>query len=737
MNRSYRTIWNESLGAWVASSEVTAARGKKCRTRTLASSSALAAALAVTALIPSLASAASIQVGAGIGRCFKDTAQSTWTCDVTTDSGGTARIVGVPNDPNDPDKVNLDDVNTVIPALLGKRAILLGDMTTSASGENSIAIGSGASAHGRTAVAINGDVTYSGVAINGTATYGSLAINGTALEYSVALNGKAEGSQATAINAEAHGAASVAIGGVSSGTAYADGFGAITIGGKAVGTYTLALGYGASAKDDERSVALGAYSRAKVADGVALGYESVASTGAAVPGYVPTGASASQTAAVHATDGTLAAVSVGDAANKKFRQINAVAAGTQDSDAVNVAQLKAVQSQASAAATHYYSVNDGGVQGANYNNDGALGINSIAAGVDAAASAEGAVAIGKGASAAHANSVALGAGSQSTQAMSIASDSSLISTTTLSFAGATNVLGVVSVGGANGATRQIVNVAPGAITATSTDAVNGSQLFAVAKGLNDRIDAVPSTPGVPGPAGPQGSQGPKGDKGDTGAPGTNVGTPWVTGNVASFTAPSATGSESLAAGSGAKTAGSNATAVGNGAIATGNNTVALGQAATASGNGATALGQGSMAAGNNSVALGSHSSDAGRANVVSVGAEGAERQVTNVAPGTQGTDAVNLNQLNQMGNQLSNQIDVNRREANAGTAGAMAMAGMPQAYQPGKNMAAAGAATYRGETALAVGISRISDNGRWVSKFTGSANSRGQVGVSVGAGYQW
>ena len=115
-----------------------------------------------------------------------------------------------------------------------------------------------------------------------------------------------------------------------------------------------------------------------------------------------------------------------------------------------------------------------------------------------------------------------------------------------------------------------------------------------------------------------------------------------------------------------------------------------------------------------------------------------------MAPGTQGTDAVNLNQLTQMGSQISNQfgnlqnqINANRRDANAGTAGAMAMAGMPQAYQPGKSMVAAGAAGYHGESAIAVGMSRISDNGRWVTKFTGSANSRGQVGVSVGAGYQW
>jgi len=65
------------------------------------------------------------------------------------------------------------------------------------------------------------------------------------------------------------------------------------------------------------------------------------------------------------------------------------------------------------------------------------------------------------------------------------------------------------------------------------------------------------------------------------------------------------------------------------------------------------------------------------------------------------------------------------------------MAGMPQAYMPGKNMLAAGVAGYEGQSAIALGFSSISDNGKWVMKFTGSANSRGNVGVSAGAGFQW
>ncbi|NDZ13478.1 calcium-binding protein [Variovorax sp. WS11] len=92
-----------------------------------------------------------------------------------------------------------------------------------------------------------------------------------------------------------------------------------------------------------QGVAIGAGSSVTQAGGVALGAGSVASTAAGAAGYVPTGASTSQTAAINATTSTLSAVSVGDAANGQFRQITGVAAGSLDSDAVNVSQLKAVQ----------------------------------------------------------------------------------------------------------------------------------------------------------------------------------------------------------------------------------------------------------------------------------------------------------------------------------------------------------------------------------------------------------
>lgn len=107
---------------------------------------------------------------------------------------------------------------------------------------------------------------------------------------------------------------------------------------------SIALGTQSSAAAVQ-GVALGAGTNVTQAGGVALGAGSVASTAAGVAGYVPPTATDAQRIAIGATTSTLAAVSVGDAANGQFRQITGVAAGTADSDAVNVSQLRGVQGQ--------------------------------------------------------------------------------------------------------------------------------------------------------------------------------------------------------------------------------------------------------------------------------------------------------------------------------------------------------------------------------------------------------
>jgi autotransporter adhesin len=112
-------------------------------------------------------------------------------------------------------------------------------------------------------------------------------------------------------------------------------------------------------------------------------------------------------------------------------------------------------------------------------------------------------------------------------------------------------------------------------------------------------------------------------------------------------------------------------------------------------------------------------------------------RITNVAPGVDGTDAVNMNQLGTVANSLSRDIRRVDREARAGTASAAAMANLPQAYLPGKSMFAVAGAGHRGESGYAAGLSTISDNGKWVIKGSVAGNSRGDVTYGAGVGYQW
>jgi autotransporter adhesin len=120
------------------------------------------------------------------------------------------------------------------------------------------------------------------------------------------------------------------------------------------------------------------------------------------------------------------------------------------------------------------------------------------------------------------------------------------------------------------------------------------------------------------------------------------------------------------------------------------------------------------------------------------------KQITNLADGKNASDAVNLGQLNKVAGNVANSINrldskVNRNDnrASAGVAAAMATAGLPQAYLPGKSMFSLAGGTWRGESGYAMGLSTVSDNGKWVIKGTASGSSRGDYGGSVGVGYQW
>lgn len=86
---------------------------------------------------------------------------------------------------------------------------------------------------------------------------------------------------------------------------------------------------------------------------------------------------------------------------------------------------------------------------------------------------------------------------------------------------------------------------------------------------------------------------------------------------------------------------------------------------------------------------------------------------------------------------LDRKVNKHSKQARAGIAGANAAAALPQAYTQGKAMVAAAAGTFKGQNALAVGYSRISDNGKIILKLQGNANTSGDVGAGVGVGYQW
>lgn len=272
--------------------------------------------------------------------------------------------------------------------------------------------------------------------------------------------------------------------------------------------------------------------------------------------------------------------------------------------------------------------------------------------------------------------------------------------------------GQVTFAGANGTV--LTNVADGRIQANSRDAVNGGQIAALRDQLQGQIGDIDNRVTNIEQNGGSGSGG-----------GTE--NPYFDAN----------GNDTPAHGlpaADAQAGGASAVAAGNGANASGATSVAVGANSEAKGGNSVALGAGSVA---------------DRDNTVAVGYQGGERQVTHVAAGVRDTDAVNVSQLNQrlseakdytdqrmddMWNGVNDRIDSANRQANRGIAGASAMISVTP-YLPGKTVLNAGMATYRGESALGVGISRWNDSGR-VNVNAGVSAARGdsaifRVGVGV------
>jgi autotransporter adhesin len=203
---------------------------------------------------------------------------------------------------------------------------------------------------------------------------------------------------------------------------------------------------------------------------------------------------------------------------------------------------------------------------------------------------------------------------------------------------------------------------------------------------------------------------------------------------------SASGAQSTASGFAANASGSNATAYGTGSQATGPSSTAVGQGAIASGMLASAFGQGAVAAAPGSVAIGA-GSVASQPNTVSFGTPGNERRLTNVAPGIAGTDGVNLNQLASGLGALQNQISNNVNRANAGTASALATAGLRYDDRPGKISSAFALGGYGGQYGLAGGVGYTSESQLW--RFNAAATAspsntrKTDFGFVAGVSYTW
>lgn len=374
------------------------------------------------------------------------------------------------------------------------------------------------------------------------------------------------------------------------------------------------------------------------------------------------------------------------------------------------------------------------------------GADSIAIGPLASAAGSGSAAIGDGASASADNSVALGAGSVA----SVGAQAGY--TGAYGQAGASNSVGEVAVG-STGAERKVTHVADGS---ERYDAVNVGQLQ---NGVNYAITESKAYT-------------------DTQINNINNGTSGMfqVNNTQNLAAPAATGDNAVAGGAGAAAAGTNATALGNGASAQGSNSVALGAGSVA--NRANTVSVGSSGAERQiaNVADGSEATDAVNVRQLQASQQGTIRYdtnvngttnlnsvtlgstasgpttVRNVAPGTAGTDAVNVDQLrsgmaqtldwskaytDERMDSFDRNLQKTDNRASAGVASAMAVAALPQPYEAGRSMASLAAGSFNGESGVAVGISGVSEGGRWIYKFSGSTNSRGDGGVAVGAGIQW
>ena len=518
----------------------------------------------------------------------------------------------------------------------------------------------------------------------------------------------------------------------------------------ASGIGATAVGYNAVASG-ESSVAIGQGSSSTVDTGIALGSSSVSSR-VIVKGSRDTSVSEEGVVIGYdTTDGELlGALSIGD--DGKYRQIINVADGSEAHDAVTVRQLQNAIGAVATTPTKYFHANstaedslavgeDSLAMGANTIVNGNAGI-GIGYGAYVDANALNGIAIGSNARANHANSIAMGSGSQTTRGAQTGY-------TAYNMDAPQNSVGEFSVGSEDGQ-RQITNVAAGS---ADTDAVNVGQLKVTDAQVSQNTQSITNL----------NNQVTNLDTRVTNIE-NGIGDIVTTGSTKYFKTntdgvdANAQGKDSVAIGSGSIAAADNSVALGTGSVANEENTISVGSSTNQRRITNVAAGVNATDAVNVSQLK---SSEAGGvrydtkadgsvdySNITLGGGNGGTTRISNVSAGVNNNDAVNYAQLKQSVQEtkqytdqrmveMDNKLSKTESKLSGGIASAMAMTGLPQAYTPGASMASIGGGTYNGESAVALGVSMVSANGRWVYKLQGSTNSQGEYSAALGAGIQW
>ncbi|HAZ4888362.1 TPA: YadA-like family protein [Escherichia coli O25b:H4-ST131] len=518
----------------------------------------------------------------------------------------------------------------------------------------------------------------------------------------------------------------------------------------ASGIGATAVGYNSVAEGDS-SVAIGQGSSSSVDTGIALGSSSVSSR-VIVKGSRNTSVTENGVVIGYdTTDGELlGALSIGD--DGKYRQIINVADGSEAHDAVTVRQLQNAIGAVATTPTKYFHANstaedslavgeDSLAMGAktivNGNAGIGIGLNTLVL-----ADAINGIAIGSNARANHADSIAMGNGSQTTRGAQT-------NYTAYNMDAPQNSVGEFSVGSEDGQ-RQITNVAAGS---ADTDAVNVGQLKVTDAQVSQNTQSITNL----------NTQVTNLDTRVTNIE-NGIGDIVTTGSTKYFKTntdgadANAQGKDSVAIGSGSIAAADNSVALGTGSVADEENTISVGSSTNQRRITNVAAGVNATDAVNVSQLK---SSEAGGvrydtkadgsidySNITLGGGNGGTTRISNVSAGVNNNDAVNYAQLKQSVQEtkqytdqrmveMDNKLSKTESKLSGCIASAMAMTGLPQAYTPGASMASIGGGTYNGESAVALGVSMVSANGRWVYKLQGSTNSQGEYSAALGAGIQW